>query len=243
LNEFEKKKNSSYKIFLTSLNAPKGSVRSVLVLRHKIYYLFVLKSKIMEKTIIQLFTYDDFVAQYDPFWKATRRWLNFRYGGKDAPLTNMDLDDVTSDALNACLETLNKRREIPLTCRAESFLCSIAHNKAVDVIRKKTRASIVTDEIPDGAQASPLSMEDAKTTLRMAIDQLTDRQQQMLKLKYRTIGAQQFEDISVAELMQIYGRKRGISYGEIAHICNFTNANAARQAMYRLRIVLKELCD
>ncbi|MGW2153973.1 RNA polymerase sigma factor [Nonomuraea sp. NPDC001699] len=112
-----------------------------------------------------------------------------------------DADDAWSETF---LSALRAYPDLPETANVEAWLVTIAHRKAIDVLRVAKRAPLPVEEVPEGPAALPGS-EDGE--LWAAVKELPAKQRQAIAYRY------------VA----------GLAYAEIAEILGGT-VEAARRA-------------
>jgi RNA polymerase sigma factor (sigma-70 family) len=118
-------------------------------------------------------------------------------------LASHDADDAWSDTFLAAMRAYP---DLPATANVEAWLVTIAHRKAIDVLRVRRRHPVPVDEVPEQpASATVLGTDDSG--LWEAVRELPDKQRQAVAYHY------------VA----------GLPYADIAELCGGT-ADAARRA-------------
>ncbi len=114
-----------------------------------------------------------------------------------------DADDAWSETF---LSAMRAYPDLPETANVEAWLVTIAHRKAIDVLRAAKRNPLPVEEVPEGATAQGIpDSEDAG--LWSAVKSLPNKQRQAIAYRY------------VA----------GLAYAEIAEILGGT-VEAARRA-------------
>lgn len=119
----------------------------------------------------------------------------------------VDADDAWSETF---LSALRAYPDLPDDANVEAWLVTIAHRKAIDLIRARSRRSITVDRLPEPAPASGLaaSAGDDPRDLWEAVASLPDRQRQCVAYHYLA----------------------GLSYREVATVIGGTEAAARRAA-------------
>ncbi len=121
---------------------------------------------------------------------------------------SIDADDVWSETF---LSAMRAYPAVRPDSNERGWLVTIAHNKAVDHVRRKARAPVPRATVPDGsaaASASATAEADADEALRRAVDALPPKQR----------GA------------VIYRYLADLAYGEIATLLDCSEAAARRNA-------------
>ncbi|MET8824388.1 RNA polymerase sigma factor [Streptomyces sp. NPDC004610] len=118
-------------------------------------------------------------------------------------LGSQDADDAWSETF---LSAMRAYPDLPETANVEAWLVTIAHRKAIDVLRAARRRPMPVDEVP-GVPTAPGLPEPAHLDLWAAVRELPAKQRQTVAYHY------------VA----------GLPYAEIAQILGGT-ADAARRA-------------
>lgn len=100
---------------------------------------------------------------------------------------------------------LGAYRDLPDDANVEAWLVTIAHNKAIDIIRSRARQAIPVDSVPE-----PTDVPDPErnSELMHALSRLPEKQRQAV----------------------VYHYLAGLPYAEVAHICGGTT-DAARRAV------------
>ena len=129
-----------------------------------------------------------------------------------ALLAAPDADDAWSETF---LSALRAYRELPETANVEAWLVTIAHRKAIDVLRSRQRQPVPVEELTGALTESPtgLGVPGADDGLWQAVRALPDRQRQSVAYHY------------VA----------GLPYAEIARILGGTTDAARRAAADGIR--------
>jgi len=129
-----------------------------------------------------------------------------------ALLAAPDADDAWSETF---LSALRAYRELPETANVEAWLVTIAHRKAIDVLRSRQRQPVPVEELTEGRTEAPttLGVPGADDGLWQAVRALPDRQRQAVAYHY------------VA----------GLPYAEIARILGGTTDAARRAAADGIR--------
>ncbi len=100
---------------------------------------------------------------------------------------------------------MNAYRNLPPDANLEAWLVTIAHRKAVDIIRSRKRQPVLTDVVPEAA--GPRDAVDF-SDLHWAVDRLPNKQRQAIAYHYLA----------------------GLPYNEVAEILGGTAAAARRAA-------------
>ncbi len=113
-----------------------------------------------------------------------------------------DADDAWSETFLAAMKAYP---DLPADANVEAWLVTVAHHKAIDITRIRTRQPVPTDVVPE-----PSSREDAREfdDLAAAVDQLPPKQKHAVAYHYLA----------------------GLPYNEIAEILGGTAAAARRAA-------------
>ena len=113
-----------------------------------------------------------------------------------------DADDAWSETFLAALKAYP---DLPVDANVEAWLVTIAHRKAIDITRARTRQPVPTDVVPETpGPRDAVDFDDLAT----AVDQLPDKQ----------------------KLAVAYHYLAGLPYNEIADIVGGTAAAARRAA-------------
>ncbi|MGH3170677.1 MAG: RNA polymerase sigma factor, partial [Trebonia sp.] len=86
-----------------------------------------------------------------------------------------DAEDAWSETFIAALRAYP---DLPADANVEAWLVTIAHRKAIDVLRSARRQPVPVAEVPDETPAAPGP--DAGTDLWQAVGTLPDRQRQAI---------------------------------------------------------------
>ena len=129
-----------------------------------------------------------------------------------ALLAAPDADDAWSETF---LSAMRAYRELPETANVEAWLVTIAHRKAIDVLRSRQRQPVPVEELTGALTEAPtaLGFPGADDGLWQAVRALPDRQRQAVAYHY------------VA----------GLPYAEIAQILGGTTDAARRAAADGIR--------
>ncbi|MDT7756468.1 MAG: hypothetical protein QOH27_2366 [Mycobacterium sp.] len=90
----------------------------------------------------------------------------------------IDADDAWSETF---LSAMKAYPDLPVDANVEAWLVTIAHRKAIDIARARTRRAIPTDDLPE-PPAAPLATRD--DDLADALAQLPDKQRQSVAYHY-----------------------------------------------------------
>jgi len=129
-----------------------------------------------------------------------------------ALLASHDADDAWSETF---LSAMRAYPELPETANVEAWLVTIAHRKAIDVLRSRNRQPVPVEEVAEAPTA--LGVPDADDGLWQVVRTLPDRQRQAVAYHY------------VA----------GLPYAEIAQIIGGTTDAARRAAADGIRNLRK----
>ncbi|TJY69282.1 sigma-70 family RNA polymerase sigma factor [Arthrobacter sp. CAU 1506] len=123
-----------------------------------------------------------------------------------------DADDAWSEAF---LSALRAYPELPWDANHEAWLVTIAHRKAIDVVRRRARTPVPTDQLPESPSLLGIPGND-DDELRQAVAALPLRQREAVALHYLA----------------------GLPYAEAAELTGSTTAavrRAAADGMAKLR--------
>jgi RNA polymerase sigma factor (sigma-70 family) len=131
-------------------------------------------------------------------------------------LASHDADDAWSETF---LSAMRAYPELPETANVEAWLVTIAHRKAIDVLRSRKRQPVPVEELAEGLDREPtrLGVPGADDGLWQAVRVLPDKQRQAVAYHY------------VA----------GLPYAEIAQILGGTTDAARRAAADGIRNLRK----
>jgi RNA polymerase sigma factor (sigma-70 family) len=90
----------------------------------------------------------------------------------------VDADDAWSETF---LSALKAYPDLPADANVEAWLVRIAHHKAIDIIRARSRRAIPTDTLPEIPTAPPAERDD---DLIGALDRLSSKQRQAVAYHY-----------------------------------------------------------
>ena len=110
-----------------------------------------------------------------------------------ALLASHDADDAWSDTF---LSAMRAYPELPATANVEAWLVTIAHRKAIDVLRSRKRQPVPVEEVTEPPTA--LGVPDADDGLWQAVRALPGRQRQAVAYHY-------VAGLPYAEIAQIIG--------------------------------------
>jgi RNA polymerase sigma factor (sigma-70 family) len=119
-----------------------------------------------------------------------------------AVLGPVDADDAWSETFLAAMKAYP---QLPDNANVEAWLVTIAHRKAIDVTRARTRAAIPTDTLPEASDAGPPERDD---DLADALAGLPNKQRHAVAYHYLA----------------------GLPYNEVAAILGGTATAARRSA-------------
>jgi RNA polymerase sigma factor (sigma-70 family) len=128
--------------------------------------------------------FEEIVATHGPtVWRVCRAVL----GAGDA-------DDAWSETF---LSALTAYPELPADANVEAWLVTIAHRKAIDVVRAAGRRAVPVPEPPERGHA-PIDGVDVGSDLLTALAELPDKQKQAIAYHY-------LADLPYAEVAAILG--------------------------------------
>lgn len=90
----------------------------------------------------------------------------------------VDADDAWSDTFLAAMKAYPA---LPVDANIEAWLVTIAHRKAIDITRGRSRRAIPTDTLPETPTAPPAERDD---NLAQALDGLPAKQKQAVAYHY-----------------------------------------------------------
>lgn len=187
----------------------------------------------MKNHEIKVLTLAEFTTNYDYFTATAKRFLALKF----RKCCHADIEEFVSDALLDIFEVL-KTRDIPLTCRATSFIASIARNKAIDGLRKRKKMVYFDSFSTNIAEITPLSMEREKQALRHAIDKLPLEKQAFIEKKFRALGDNVLKAMSL-DAINAHENCPRMTFEEIAEEQGI-QAGTLRQTFKRLKPELKK---
>jgi RNA polymerase sigma factor (sigma-70 family) len=91
-----------------------------------------------------------------------------------------DAEDAWSETF---LSAMRAYPELPATANHEAWLVTIAHRKAIDVLRARDRRPLLTEQVPDTQSGLGVPGED-DTELWTAVRALPDKQRQAVAYHY-----------------------------------------------------------
>ena len=124
----------------------------------------------------------------EPFERVVREHGATVYRVVRAVVGPWDADDAWSDAFLAALEAYPR---LDADANVRGWLVTIAHRKAIDVLRRSLRALSVA-EVPE----RPAPSRDPDLDLRRALASLPDRQRSCVVLHH--LGGLPFDDVAAA---------------------------------------------
>ena len=139
-----------------------------------------------------------FAQFYEKYFDKIYRYVTLRISDK------IEAEDITQQVFLKALQSISsfKWKGIPFS----AWLFRIAHNQAVDYLRKKTKqATIPIDESKASFSSNPqLLMEEKLDTeqLLLATKQLTAAQREVISLRFAG-------ELSIAEVAKIMGKSQG----------------------------------
>ena len=107
-----------------------------------------------------------------------------------AVLGPVDADDAWSETFLAALRAYP---ELPEDANIEAWLVTIAHRKAIDVVRAEARRPVVVERVPERPVSSGLP-EDWDGDLWHALKELPDRQRQAVAYHY--VGGLPYKEVA-----------------------------------------------
>jgi len=139
-----------------------------------------------------------FAQLYEEHFDKIYRYLALRIGNE------MEAEDMTQQVFLKALRSISSFRwkGVPFS----AWLFRIAHNQAVDYLRKKTkRAAVPLDESLADSDDTPQSAAERKLDaerLLSATSQLTEAQREVISLRFTS-------ELSIAEVSRVMGKSQG----------------------------------
>lgn len=139
-----------------------------------------------------------FAQLYEEHFDRIYRYLALRIGNE------MEAEDLTQQVFLNALQSINsfRWRGVPFS----AWLYRIAHNQAVDHLRKKKkRTDVPLDESLVSGDSSPQSAIELKMDteqLLRAAGRLTEAQRQVIALRFTS-------ELSIAEVARVMGKSQG----------------------------------
>ncbi|HEY55581.1 MAG TPA: sigma-70 family RNA polymerase sigma factor [Dehalococcoidia bacterium] len=139
-----------------------------------------------------------FAQLYEGHFDKIYRYLALRIGNE------MEAEDMTQQVFLKALRSISSFRwkGVPFS----AWLFRIAHNQAVDYLRKKTkRTSVPLDESLADSDDTPQSAAERKLDverLLSATSQLTEAQREVISLRFTS-------ELSIAEVSRVMGKSQG----------------------------------
>jgi len=105
-----------------------------------------------------------------------------------------EADDAWSETFLAALRAWP---ELPVTTNVAAWLVTVAHHKAVDIVRRRVRQAVPYGDIPDPAErpSDPTATLAATIDLRRAVALLPTKQR--LCVAYHHLGGLPYDDVAV----------------------------------------------
>lgn len=139
-----------------------------------------------------------FAQLYEEHFDKIYRYLVLRVGNE------MEAEDMTQQVFLNALQSISSFRwkGVPFS----AWLFRIAHNQAVDHLRKKTkRASVPLDESLITSGDSPHST----TELKMDVEQLLQATRRLTEAQREVISLRFSSELSIAQVSRIMGKSEG----------------------------------
>ena len=139
-----------------------------------------------------------FAQLYEEHFDKIYRYLVLRVGNE------MEAEDMTQQVFLNALQSISSFRwkGVPFS----AWLFRIAHNQAVDHLRKKTkRASVPLDESLITSGDSPHST----TELKMDVEQLLAATRRLTEAQREVISLRFSSELSIAQVSRIMGKSEG----------------------------------
>ncbi len=139
-----------------------------------------------------------FAQLYEENFDKIYRYLALRVGNE------MEAEDMTQQVFLKALQSISsfKWKGVPFS----AWLFRIAHNQAVDHLRrKKKRASVPLDESLASSDDSP----HATTERKMDIEQLLQAARRLTEAQREVISLRFTSELSIAQVARIMGKSQG----------------------------------
>jgi RNA polymerase sigma-70 factor (ECF subfamily) len=139
-----------------------------------------------------------FAQLYEEYFDKIYRYVTIRIGDK------MEAEDITQQVFLNAIKAISsfKWKGVPFS----AWLFRIAHNQAVDYLRKsKKRASVPLEESLIASDSDPQGIFERKLNIERLISatkQLTPAQQEVISLRFAG-------EMSVAQVAKVMGRSEG----------------------------------
>jgi RNA polymerase sigma-70 factor (ECF subfamily) len=138
-----------------------------------------------------------FAQLYEEHFDKIHRYVTLRIGNE------MEAEDVTQQVFVNTLQSISSFKWRGISFSA--WLFRIAHNQAVDYLRKKKRAAVPLDESLASSDSSPQLVAEDKQDIEQllqATKKLTEAQREVISLRF-TSG------LPIAEVAKVMGKSQG----------------------------------
>ena len=138
-----------------------------------------------------------FAQLYEEHFDKIHRYVTLRIGNE------MEAEDVTQQVFVNTLQSISSFKWRGISFSA--WLFRIAHNQAVDYLRKKKRAAVPLDESLASNDSSPQLVAEDKQDIEQllqATKKLTEAQREVISLRF-TSG------LPIAEVAKVMGKSQG----------------------------------